>query len=271
MADLARRMWTRLAGWVEQNARHVTVEFVADSEQEPIPAYGGYLRLWLTEGFLAKRTTWGNTHFPALRPGHLAVVNIPRERLPGPLTIHNGRLHVDSGLHRTLLADADYLLLRVECRSERDDWRFPHLDELIRLAGSAYLEGHTDAYRARRTEAVSRAWNSTDLTPADRKRVAKLVQEEIDAVTQLGAVPGPRRTIAAVAPQRLLSTDAPELANLSRERRSLYLQQSSPSSHITTVRTAPRVQDEICQPPACPVSCWTDAVLVLLPNGCRSC
>src|SRR5262249_36606426 len=92
--------------------------------------------------------------------------------------------------------------------------RFPHLDELIRLAGSAYIEGHSDAYRARRTEAISRAWNSTDLTPADRKRVARLVQEEIDAVTQLGAVPGPRRTIAAVRGQRLPAADTPELANL---------------------------------------------------------
>jgi len=149
-----------------------------------------------------------------LRSGHLAVVDTTSTALPGPLSIRDGRLLVDSGRGPVLLDGADYLLLRVECRTERDDWRFPDLDELIRLAGSAYLEGHPDTYRARRTEAISRAWNSTDLTPTDRKRVAKLVQEELDAVTQLGAVPGPLRTLDSIAPQRLPAPDAAELTDL---------------------------------------------------------
>jgi hypothetical protein len=44
--------------------------------------------------------------------------------------------------------------------------------------------------------------------------VAKLVQEELDAVTQLGAVPGPSRTLETIAPQRLPAPDATELTSL---------------------------------------------------------
>ncbi len=335
---LLRRMWNRVSGWFVQNAEQLTVEFFADPGQEPLRAYGGYVRLWLAEGFLAKRVTWGNTHFPALhgglalkflgneptpfttfvrpegtwetpsaqlgfpvtallpfqggtveaeaalykassagplatavqmigsltallgpplsvaaaiadkvsdgldavlaatgdqpvlavhwsmtsaggganplRSGHLAVVGAPRDKLKGTLSIRGGRLHADKGDGPTMLTGVDFLVLGVECRTERDDWRFPELDELIRLAGAAYLEGHLDTYKARRTEAVTRAWNSTDLIPNDRKRVAILVAEEIDSVAQLGAVRGPGGTLGLIARHRLATSDAPELASL---------------------------------------------------------
>lgn len=336
-AEVAGRMWRRIAGWFASNATHVTVEFVPEAG-EPLPAYGGYLRLWLVEGFLARRVEWGSTHFPALhggvslrflgqdplpftmltrppgaweapgaqldfpltpllpwsggtveveaalykasvagplataaelvgglaalmgpplstaamiadkvsdglnavlaesgeqpelavhwsmvsaggggnllRPGYLAVANSPRERLGGDLSVGAGRLLLDDGSGPRQLAGVDFLLLRVECRAERDDWRFPELDELIRLAGDAYLQGQEETFRARRTEAVVRAWNSTDLTPTDRKRVAKLVADEIDAVRELGAVPGPAGALESVASARLVAPDAPELAEL---------------------------------------------------------
>jgi hypothetical protein len=335
---LPRRMWRRVTGWFRQNAEHVTVEFFPQAGHEPLPAYGGYVRLWLVEGFLANRRTWGSTHFPALhgglalqflgsestpfttfarpaeawetpgaqldfpvttllpfsggtveaeaalyqasvggplgtaaqligglsslmgpplsaaaaiaekisdgldsvlaatgdqpvlgvhwamasaggagrplRSGYLAVVGSPPHQIEGALSIRDGRLSVDDGGEPQLLTGVDFLVLRIECRTERDDWRLPHLDELIRRAGGAYLEGHEDEYRARRTDAVTQAWNSTDLVPADRKRVAKLVAEEIDEVTQLGAVPGPERSLDSVAPQRLPARDAPELTDL---------------------------------------------------------
>lgn len=338
MPDLPRRMWNRVGGWFDRNAEQLTVAFLPEPGQQPVPAHGGYLRLWLAEGFLAKRAAWGNTHFPAvhgglavrflgaestpfttfsrpagdwtspgvrldypvtsllpfhggvveaeaalyrasvagplatavtlvgglaalmgpplaaaaaladrvsdgldavlaasgdspvlavhwsmvsagaggnpLRSGHLAVVGVPSGQLDGRLCIVDGRLQVDRGAGPVALTGADFLVLRLECRTERDDWRFPELDELIRQAGSAYLEGQTDTYRARRTDAIVRAWNSADLVPADRKRVAKLVAEEIDAVAELGAVPGPPRTLAEAAPLRLAAPDAPELAGL---------------------------------------------------------
>ncbi len=149
-----------------------------------------------------------------LRSGHLAVVGAPPGKLPGELSIRDGRLHAGGPAGPRLVVGADYLVLRVQCLTERDDWRFPELDELVRQAGTAYLEGQQDTYRARRTEAVVRAWNSADLIPADRRRVAKLVADEIDTVTQLGAVPGPARSLAMIAPGRLPAAGAPELADL---------------------------------------------------------
>jgi hypothetical protein len=150
----------------------------------------------------------------ALRPGYLVVVNAAPGQLPGALLMADGRLHVEDRAGRRQPTGVDFLALRVECRAERDDWRFPELDELIRLAGDAHLQGLSDAFRARRTEAVARAWNSTDLTPTDRKRVAKLVAEEIDAVRELGAGPGPAHSLGAVAAARLVAPDAPELTEL---------------------------------------------------------
>ncbi|MFI9811390.1 hypothetical protein [Saccharothrix variisporea] len=143
-----------------------------------------------------------------LRPGHLVVVNTPPAALNGStLVIHDGRLHLRDGDNVRLPEGVDYLVVRVECRAERDDWRFPELDDLIRAAGQAWIEGFEDMYRARRTEALVRAWNSTDLTPVDRRRVALLVREELDAVRELGAVAATTGTLGDIAPHRLRATD----------------------------------------------------------------
>lgn len=332
------RMWDRVAGWFRAGAGHSTVTFVPDSDTVPISAYGGYLRVWLAEGFLATGRSWGNDHFPILhggaslrflgteptpfttfarpkgswtvpggqfdfpitpllpfnggtveveaalyqgttsgplataldvlggladlmgpplataaaitgkvadglnlvldstgddpilgvhwsmvspgaggnllRSGHLLVAATPR--LPGTPVFPGGRLAIGPDLQR--LTGIDYLVLRVECREERDDWRFPDLDALIRAAGTAHLEGLPDAYRARRAEAVTKAWNSPDLTPNDRLRVAHLVATELDRVRDLGAVPEPGRNLQKAAAEHLPSPDAPELQSLSLEQ-----------------------------------------------------
>lgn len=148
-----------------------------------------------------------------LQPGHLVVVSAPQRQL-GPMSIHEGRLVVDSGVGEGLLTGTDYLVVRVECRQERDDWRFPDLDELVRAAEVAATEGHDDTFKARRTEAIARAWNSTDLTPNDRKRVARLIADEIDDAKRLGAAPRPKLSLQDTVAQRLLAPDAPELKGL---------------------------------------------------------
>jgi len=69
-----------------------------------------------------------------------------------------------------------------------------------------------------KTEAITRAWNSPDLTPADRIRVAKLVADEIDATSALHAVPGPAYSLENIAQERLPAPDAPELMGLTLKR-----------------------------------------------------
>jgi hypothetical protein len=338
MADgFTRKTWKRVHGWFEAAASQLTVRFLPDPTGEALPAHGGYLRLWLAEGYLAQSKAWGAAQFPALhggvsltflggqaafsslsrpaeswtvpgarldfpmtpllpfaggvveveaalykatkdgplgtavdlitslgallgpplataaaiadkisdgldavlgatgaapvlgvhwtmvapggggnvlRPGHLVVVGAPPAKLRGVPLIENGPLHLDVNGEPVPLAGFDYLVLRVECRTERDDWRLPELDELIRSAGEAFILGLQDTYATRRTEAIARAWNSADLIPADRKRVALLVKEELDGLGQLGAVPGPEWTLDFVAAQRLASPDDDRLVGL---------------------------------------------------------
>ena len=150
----------------------------------------------------------------AVQPGYLAVLSAPEGKLVGPPVIHEGRLHLLDGTTPVPPTGVDYLAVRVECRAERDDWRFPELDELIRAAGAAYLKGRQETYADLRSDAITRAWNSTDLTPADRKRVALLVRDELDGLGEFGIVPGPDRALGTVAGEQLTTPDDPRLDGL---------------------------------------------------------
>jgi len=338
-----RSTWKRVQGWFVANASQSTVVFLPDPGGEAIPAYSGYLRLWLTEGFLAQERAWGAGQFPALhggvslsflggepaafagltrppekwtvpgaqldfpmtallpfnggtveieaalykattdsplgtaidllgglasllgpplataaviadkisdgldtvlesskddpvlgvhwtllspggggnalQPGYLVVVGAPQGSLAGTLVVDGGRLRLRSdGGAPAPLTGVDYLVLRVECRTERDDWRLPELDALIRSAGEAFILGQQEVFQSRRTEAIARSWNSSDLVPSDRRRVALLVKEELDSLAELGAVRGPERTLESVAPQRLAASDDERLDGLTLDR-----------------------------------------------------
>ena len=74
----------------------------------------------------------------------------------------------------------DYLLLRVEGRKERDDWRLEDIQEPLSTAGQALLEAPptvtADAYR---TVALAAAWRSPDLAQLDRRRVVQAIKAEL--------------------------------------------------------------------------------------------
>lgn len=114
-----------------------------------------------------------------LQSGHLVIVNAPPGQVPA-VRIADGRLRAGGTANPVPLSAADYMVLRLECRTERDDWRFPQLDALIRTAAEAALNGYKDTYQSLRVQAIASAWNSADLTPTDRRRVARLVADEID-------------------------------------------------------------------------------------------
>lgn len=336
--DDVNAMWQRVRRWFVADAEHSTVAFLPQPGAQPLTARAGYVRLWLTEGFLARSRAMGMSRFPvlhggvrlsflgnsptafsgltktpqdlavpgaqmdfpltallpfnggtveveaalysatsegpvgvavnlldglgallgpplataaaivdkvsggldsvlsgngtdpvlavhwtllsqggggsALMPGYLVVVRTPQRALGGRLVMINGCLHLENGRTHSPLTGHDYLVLRVECREERDDWRLPELDELIRSAGTAFILGRQEVYQAQRTEAIARAWNCADLVPPDRKRVALLVKEELDLLAELGATPGPERTLGSVAPFRLAAPDDSRLDGL---------------------------------------------------------
>lgn len=150
-----------------------------------------------------------------VRSCHCVVLGSEREALAGAPAISGGRLVLRTSSGDQRPAGTDYLVLRVECRTERDDWNLPYLDTLIAASAEAYLTGQENRFGSLRKEAIIRAYNSPDLVPADRVRVAKLVKDRIDEVQQLGIVPGGRAgTLAEVAPDRLVSPDDPGLAGL---------------------------------------------------------
>jgi hypothetical protein len=143
-----------------------------------------------------------------LRPGRLVVVDTPPDQLGGALTLDtDARVRLDGGP----LTGVNYLVLRVECREERDDWRFPELDSLIRAACVAKIEGDKVAFRRRSREALVRAASYDAFVDADRPRVAALVRKLLDDADRLGVVPVADLTLDAAARVWLLPRDAPEL------------------------------------------------------------
>ncbi|MEZ0074819.1 hypothetical protein [Planotetraspora sp. GP83] len=140
-----------------------------------------------------------------VQAGHVVVLNTPKA--PGELAILDGLLHVDG----ERLTGIDYLVLRIECRAERDDPITPDIAGLIQRAIEAKLRGHRDSYEELRQEAIIRAWCSPDLVPSDRPRVAKFIADQID-VAELGVLP-PAGIIAGAA-GRLPARNAPEVTGL---------------------------------------------------------
>jgi hypothetical protein len=311
----------RVQGWFTANAEHITAEFLPAPGARPAVPGDSYVRLWLAEGFLAKRVSWGKEYFPALhggvtltfqgseatpftrftrpdvaqtapgvyldypmtslvpyaggpvsveaalyrvsdggpletavtiagslaslvgpplsmaatiaekvsaglgtvlndtdpvlgvhwtmgsaggggqvlRPGHIVVVNAAPAAVPGPLRIVDGRLHGQDGL----LTGFDYLVLRVECRDENDEWRFPELERLRKEAMAAYHQGLLDTYKQLRTQAVVRVLSSPDLTEHDTLRVARYVQQAIDRVTELGVNTADEDSLDPIPPHLL--------------------------------------------------------------------
>ncbi|WP_037309763.1 hypothetical protein [Amycolatopsis orientalis] len=143
-----------------------------------------------------------------LRSGSLVLINAQEHELPAGLRMENGRLRSDSGL----LTGFDYLVLRVECRTEHDELRFPQLASLQQRAATEWLSGEVERFKQIRALAITEAVGSADLIARDRFRLAKYVADQIDLVKELGAVPQEDGGFDPV-PARLLP-DAEEVAKL---------------------------------------------------------
>ncbi|HEY3882923.1 MAG TPA: hypothetical protein VGM12_30415 [Trebonia sp.] len=139
-----------------------------------------------------------------LRPGWLAVVRATQDELPASeLGIRNGRLCRNG----RRLTGFDYMVLFVEGRHERDDWRTPDLDRAINEAAYANALGRVQDYERLRADALSRVFFSDDLTPPQRKQVAQAVKEELDAAAPGAAAEG-ELTVAGIVERRGLPSRA---------------------------------------------------------------
>lgn len=140
-----------------------------------------------------------------LRPGWLTVVRATEDELPAKeLHVVDGRLCKNG----SRLTGFDYMVLRIEGRRERDDWRTPDLDQAISGAAYAKATGRSEEYERLRADALSRIFFSPDLTPPQRRQVAQAVKEELDAEVPAAAAAGELTVAAIVARRGLPSRDA---------------------------------------------------------------
>lgn len=133
-----------------------------------------------------------------LRPGWLIVVHATEKELPiAELEMREGRLCRNG----SRLTGFDYMVLRVEGRKERDDWRTPDLDEAISQAARAKDLGIASEYERQRGNALSSIYSSPDLTPPQRSQLAQAVKEELDG-TQPGAAAAGELTVTSIVERR---------------------------------------------------------------------
>ena len=146
-----------------------------------------------------------------LRPGYLAVILAePAQISPDRLFVRDSRLlyRPAPGQEPRHLTGYDYMLLRVEGRKERDDWRLRNIQEPLTTAGQALLESppntaKADAYRA---VALAAAWQSADLAQLDRRRVVEAIKAELAQLAEepAGAVGGSQRTLNEIISARAM-------------------------------------------------------------------
>jgi len=162
-----------------------------------VEAAQGEVALGLHETFNATGAGGPNV----LRPGYLAVVNPSSGDLaPKDLRVVGSGLHVARGDDSEPLTGHDYMLLRIEGRLERDDWRFASFEELIGKAVDAYFRDDEAGYEGYRKALLAEIFTSDDLTEPDRRRVAGAVKRQLDAIADEGhgAVDGRRMDLEAI-------------------------------------------------------------------------
>ncbi len=137
-----------------------------------------------------------------LAPGYLAVLE--KAPAPGALWVRDGRLIARSEQGWTAIPDS-YLLLRLESRVDRDDWRY--LDEIEEplLAARKTLDAETRRVHYQR--AIVAARTSPDLHEADRIRIASELRNLRDTDVGLGATEGVPQDLASLAAAVTLTPD----------------------------------------------------------------
>jgi hypothetical protein len=151
----------------------------------------------------------------ALAPGYLAVLDATPPA--DSLWVRNGRLISWRGHGPSMSLPGSYLLLRLESRVERDDWRY--LREIEEPLLAAKRAADADTRRTHYQRAIVAARTSPDLHEADQIRIAVTLRDQRDTDAGFGAVDGAPANLADLAESALLTVDdalnlKPSLASL---------------------------------------------------------
>lgn len=144
-------------------------------------------------GFHRQYAAAGGGGGAVLQPGYFAVVLATnRDINPDGLSVKDSRLHYSkNGGTPQPLEGYDYMLFRIEGRSERDNWRMANIEEPLNQAIQATIRGDEEGAKGCVTAALLVVWQSPDLAVRDRRRVADAIKAELEEVAGKphGAVP----------------------------------------------------------------------------------
>jgi hypothetical protein len=145
-------------------------------------------------------------HTSLTAAGWIIVVDATEDKLPrAELSVNDVGQLCRNGKH---LTGCNYLVLRVESCRERSDWRTPDLNMAIAAALNARdNDGAEQVYKRRYDEVLSMIYLSPDFTTGQRKKLAKVVKEQLDD-TSYGAVSDGGMTLADIVARRGLPDDS---------------------------------------------------------------
>jgi hypothetical protein len=133
----------------------------------------------------------------------------------------------------------DYMLLRLERRDTRDDWRFSYLDDLMDKIARAYAED--DLNKAVSFEGALKfaIYDSEDFTFRDKKRILWEIKQQLDFMQAEGMDSLPPRPptipgIKSLPPQAAPPPSTPPTLNDRVRRRQTFLPESTPWDDIQT-------------------------------------
>jgi hypothetical protein len=171
-------------------------EKVADGMRELLGATDGQVHLGFHQAF----STSGGGGQNVLAGGYLAVILATPDDLDAArLTVHDDRLHYQPQPEAPAepLHGFDYMLLRIETRRERDDWRLQPIEEPLNKAIEALIKGDAKQATSFKKLAMIAALQSPDLAVHDRRRVAKAIKDEL---AQIGSIDGSDGDTSVLAP-----------------------------------------------------------------------
>jgi hypothetical protein len=140
---------------------------------------------------------------PTLKPGYLAVLD---QEPVAPLWVRDDHLLVwPGGQAPSAVPAGNFLLIRLESRTDRDDWRHLAAIEEPLLAARAAVDSETR--RAHYQRAIIAARTSADLHEADRIRIAVALRDLRETDQGLGAASVGPETLDEVAANATLPVE----------------------------------------------------------------
>ncbi|HZD38298.1 MAG TPA: hypothetical protein VE664_06630 [Actinomycetes bacterium] len=128
-------------------------------------------------------TSEGGGGANVMRSGYLAVVLATAGQVPaGELRVQGDQLYRGAAPFTT----HDFILLRIEARGQRDNWRSPGVEEARGKAVDALLNGDKEAAQRYRGAALASVLRSHDFTEADKRRIAVAINREWDELAGYG-------------------------------------------------------------------------------------